>query len=78
MANLMPCTTGAECETFNVIPLEYQGWVFLIFLIFAFLALVVGIYLISTGYWIKKDTKQKPKQELEKKGVNNVQKKDSK
>ena len=33
---------------FTLIPSEYQGWFFLLFVVFAFFAMCVGFYIIAT------------------------------
>lgn len=45
---------------FQIIPQEYQGWFFLIFVIISFILLLVGFYLIAIEYGIPKKAERIP------------------
>jgi hypothetical protein len=45
------CTPALGCEPpyqWSLIPIEYQGWAFLIFLVVSGIALIIGFYFIAT------------------------------
>lgn len=55
MSDLIMPNVSADIEPYwrqqmppQLVPYEYQGWIFVIFIIFAFLFILYGLYLVAT------------------------------
>ena len=58
--SVIACQQARACydymgERVGLIPEQYVGWAFLIFLVVSLVLLTIGIFLMATGYWERKE-----------------------